>query len=134
MIDKEKITNELAEAAELMNVSVDTDINSQQRSNREAELHSWNEEQARKIARDAGVELTDAHLQVVQLLRDYYLEHGSPQSGRELSDMLDNAFASQGGRKYLYQLCPDGPVTQGMHFAGLPVPANSEDGGFGTAR
>nr|WP_201091533.1 hypothetical protein [Thiocystis minor] len=32
------------------------------------------------------------------------------------------------------RLFPQGPVTQGMRFAGLPVPAHSEDEGFGTAR
>ena len=134
MTDIEKNSNELAEALELMDVSVDTDIASQQRSNREAELQGWNEDQARKVARDEGIELTDAHLQVVQLLRDYYREHGVPQSGRDLGDMLDKAFASQGGRKYLRRLFPEGPVTQGMRFANLPVPAHSEDKGFGTTR
>ncbi len=134
MTDKEKIADEFAEAVEMMNVSVDTDITSQQRSNREVELRVWDEEQARKVARDEGVELTDAHLQVVQLLRDYYREQGMPENGRELGDMLDNAFASQGGRKYLHRLFPEGPVAQGMRFANLPVPEHSEDSGFGTTR
>jgi sulfur relay (sulfurtransferase) DsrC/TusE family protein len=71
---------------------------------------------------------------VIQRLRDYYLENGSVESGRELGDILDEAFSDQGGRQYLRRLFPQGPVTQGMRFAGLPVPAHSEDEGFGTAR
>lgn len=134
MTDKEKIADEFAEAVEMMDVSVDTDIASQQRSNREVELRGWNEAHSRKVARDEGVELTDAHLQVVQLLRAYYREHGVPENGRELGDMLDNAFASLGGRKYLHRLFPEGPVAQGMRFANLTVPAHSEDSGFGTTR
>ena len=134
MIDKEKISREFAEAVKSMDTSVDTDIDSQQRSNREELLNEWNEEQASKIASELGIELTDTHLQVVQLLRDYYREHGAPQSGRELGDMLDNAFSSQGGRKYLRRLFPEGPVSQGMRIAGLPLPANTEDKGFGTTR
>jgi len=134
MIDKEKMANEYAEAVESMDNSVDTDINSQQRSNREERLNEWNEEKARKIASELGIELTDAHLQVVHSLREHYREHGESESGQQLTDMLGNAFASQGGKKYLHRLFPEGPVSQGMRIAGLPLPANTEDAGFGTAR
>jgi TusE/DsrC/DsvC family sulfur relay protein len=134
MIDKEKISRELAEAVKSMDTSVDTDIDSQQRSSRDELLNEWNEELARNIASELGIELTDAHLQVVHSLREYYREHGKSESGQQLSDMLDKAFASQGGIKYLHRLFPEGPVSQGMRIAGLPVPANTEDAGFGTAR
>ena len=113
---------------------VDTDINSQQRTQRELELKNWSDEQANKVASDEGVELTPDHLQVISLLREYYLQHGKVESGRELGEMLDEKFADQGGRKFLYKLFPEGPVTQGMRFAGLSVPAYSEDEGFGTSR
>jgi tRNA 2-thiouridine synthesizing protein E len=134
MKDQEKRSAEFAEAVKSMDVSVDTDVNSQLRSQREAELNLWNEAQAQKTAEAEGIELTAAHLEVVQSLRDHYLEHGIAKSGRNLGDMLDDKFASQGGRKYLRVLFPRGPVAQGMRIAGLPVPANSEDDGFGTAR
>jgi tRNA 2-thiouridine synthesizing protein E len=134
MVDKEKLADEFAEAAELMDKSVDTDIDSQQRTHRETELREWSEAQARKIASEAGIELTDAHLQVIQSLRDHYREHGPMVSGRQLSEMLYDAFASEGGKKYLYNLFPKGPVKQGMLIAGLPEPAHTEDAGFGTAR
>lgn len=119
---------------EFADKSVDTDIDSQQHTQRELELKDWNEELARGIAKEEGLELTDAHFEVIQRLRDDYLENGSVESGRELGDRLDKAFSEQGGRKYLRRLFPHGPVTQGMRFAGLPVPAHSEDEGFGTAR
>ena len=134
MIDKETISREFTEAVKSMDTSVDTDIDSQQRSNRDELLNEWNEEQARNIASELGIELTDAHLQVVHSLREYYREHGESKSGRQLSDMLDNAFSNQGGKKYLHRLFPQGPVSQGMRIAGLPLPANTEDAGFGTAR
>jgi tRNA 2-thiouridine synthesizing protein E len=134
MVDKEKMAGEYAEAAKLMDKSVDTDIDSQQRTYRETVLRDWNEAQARKIASEAGIELTDAHLQVVQSLREHYREHGPTVSGRQLSEMLYDAYASEGGKKYLYNLFPKGPVKQGMLIAGLPAPAYTEDAGFGTAR
>lgn len=90
---KTHLTDEFADK------SVDTDIGSQQHTQRERELRNWNEEQAHGIAKEEGVELTDAHFEVIQRLRDYYLENGSVEGGRELGDMLDEAFSDQGGRK-----------------------------------
>jgi len=115
-------------------VSVDTDVASQQRSRRQRELDNWNIETGRRIAASEGIELDDARLRVVNSLRDYYLEHGLAEHGRELGDMLDERFSAEGGRKYLRELFPEGPVAQGMKIAGLPVPAHTEDEGFGTAR
>ena len=133
MIDKEKVSSEYAEAVESMDNSVDTDIPSMQRSNREEELTHWDEDVARSVAVDEGIELTNEHMQVVQALRDYYCEHGEA-TGRVLTDMLETAFTDQGGQKYLRCLFPDGPVKQGMRIAGLPVPAHTEDAGFGISR
>lgn len=126
--------NETIMAEDLTDKSVDTDIDSQRRSQRERELQNWDKQQAQDIANKEGVELTDAHFNVIECLRDHYLNHGEVESGRQLDEMLDEAFSDQGGRKYLHRLFPEGPVTQGMRFAGLDVPAYSEDAGFGTAR
>jgi tRNA 2-thiouridine synthesizing protein E len=115
-------------------VRVDTDVEHQQRSRRQRELDNWSLETGRRIAAGEGIELDDARLQVVQALRDFYLEHGLAEDGRELGDMLDERFSTDGGRKYLRRLFPEGPVAQGMKIAGLPVPAHTEDEGFGTAR
>ncbi len=134
MIDKEKIAGEFAEAVWSMDNSVDTDIASQQRTNREELLNLWNEEQAKKTASELSIELTDAHLQVVHALREHYLEHGEGENGQQLTDMLDSKFTAQGGIQYLHRLFPEGPVSQGMRIGGLPIPANTEDTGFGTAR
>ena len=134
MNDKEKIASEYAEAIWSMDNSVDTDIDSQQHSNREKRLNEWNEEQAKKIASELGIELTGAHLKVVHSLREHYREHGESENGQQLTDMLSNAFVNEGGKKYLYRLFPEGPVSQALRIADLPLPANTEDAGFGTAR
>jgi TusE/DsrC/DsvC family sulfur relay protein len=109
------------------------DTSSPIRSDREIELQNWNKEKARKIATQEGIELTDAHWAVIYCLRDYYLENGLAQSGRELGDMLDREFSELGGRRYLHRLFPHGPVAQGMRIAGLPLPAYTIDVGFGSA-
>jgi TusE/DsrC/DsvC family sulfur relay protein len=108
------------------------DTSSPLRSDRRLELQNWNETQAQRIAEQEGIELTDAHWAVIYCLRDYYLENGLAQSGRELGDMLDREFTELGGRKYLHRLFPHGPVAQGMRIAGLPLPAYTVDAGFGS--
>lgn len=109
------------------------DTSSPERADREHEMAGWSEDQARQVAADEGIEMTDDHWAVVRLLREHYLEHGLPEAGRDLADMLDEAFADKGGRRHLYRLFPKGPVFQGMKLAALPVPAYTEDEGFGTA-
>jgi len=114
--------------------SVDTDIDSQARTHRKALLDELSEINLREIASQEGIELTDEHLGVVECLRDYYLELGEAENGRDLEEMLNEVFAGHGGRKYLWRLFPGGPVTQGLRIAGLPLPPHSGDKGFGTVR
>ncbi len=110
------------------------DTGSPRRADLEIELQGWNEEQGQRNATQEGIELTDEHWEIVHCLRDYYLEHGSADSGRELGDMLDEEFADRGGRKYLRRLFPEGPIAQGMRIAGLTIPPLTVDEGFGTSR
>jgi tRNA 2-thiouridine synthesizing protein E len=100
----------------------------------EADLQGWDEEQGRRNAELEGIALGDAHWAVIHCLRDHYREHGPAENGRDVSDMLDERFADQGGRKYLRKLFPRGPVAQGMRIAGLPVPPHTEDESFGISR
>lgn len=133
--DIEKISLGFAEAIkEARDTSVDTDIDSQRRTRRQRLMDNWSVEQGRHIAAAEGIDLDDARLQVVNCLRDYYLQHGDVDSGRTLGEMLDLQFSKEGGRKYLRTLFPLGPVAQGMRIAGLDVPDYTENDGFGTAR
>lgn len=115
-------------------LQVDTDVSDQQRANREKILARWDLDRARQLAAHQDILLSEEHLAVVQLLRDNYLEHGETMDARDIEDMLNTRFASQGGKKYLHQLFPKGPVTQGSLIADLPLPRHATDSGFGTAR
>ena len=110
------------------------DISSPQRADRKLVLKNWGEQQGQDSAEKEGIELTEKHWKIVHCLREYYLEHGPAQNGRELGDMLNSEFADKGGRKYLHRLFAKGPVAQGMRIAGLNVPPHTEDSGFGTSR
>ena len=114
--------------------SVDTDIDSQERTYRKQLLDGLGELHVREMAGEEGIVLTNEHLGVIECLRDYFLEFGEAEKGRDLEEMLDEVFAGHGGRKYLWNLFPSGPVTQGMRIAGLPVPPHTGDKGFGTVR
>ena len=113
---------------------VDTDIDSQERTYRKQLLDGLGEAHVREMAGKEGIVLTNEHLGVIECLRDYFLEFGEAEKGRDIEDMLDEVFAGHGGRKYLWNLFPGGPVTQGMRIAGLPVPPHTGDKGFGTVR
>ncbi len=96
-----------------------------------ADMAGWDEGTGKELAAKEGITLTDEHWEVINFLRDYYKEHGRARSGRELSEILDEKFEAQGGRKHLYRLFPQGPVAQGSRIAGLPLPQYAQDGSFG---
>lgn len=84
-------------------------------------------------AREKGVELTDAHWEAIDFVLDVYEACPECQHAREMSKMLSEEFKDKGGKRYLYQLFPRGPVTQIHDLANLTRLENERDMGFGTA-
>ena len=77
----------------------------------------WNEEIAKEIAKEEGIELTDKHWEVVKYLRDQY-NAGTPLSIRKIgkSGIVDI--------KGYYDLFPGGPLKKSSRIAGIPKPAS----------
>ncbi|MFZ5484113.1 MAG: TusE/DsrC/DsvC family sulfur relay protein [Pseudomonadota bacterium] len=96
------------------------------------DMDVWTEAQARERARDEGLELTEAHLDVLCWLRDLYADCGAPRNARVLSQAMEENFHEEGGRKYLFKLFPHGPILQGCRLAGLAAPAGTTDKSFGS--
>lgn len=96
------------------------------------ELEPWDESVAVERAAQNDLTLTDDHWAVILYLRDRYRRLGRPRSGRVLADELEDQFLDKGGRRYLYQLFPKGPVNQGCNLAGVPSPAYTTDPSFGS--
>jgi tRNA 2-thiouridine synthesizing protein E len=113
----------------------DSETFSQYASIRQAELgdQNWNRARSETLAANEGFELTDQHWHVISYLREQYLEHGLPRFARTTARALNKQFAAQGGSKYLHNLFPGGPVTQGSRLANLRTPANATDISFGTS-
>jgi len=62
-----------------------------------------------------------------------YRENGRPANVREVMHRLERDFVDEGGSRYLYELFPKGPVSQGSRLAGVPAPLCSSDPSFGWA-
>jgi TusE/DsrC/DsvC family sulfur relay protein len=73
------------------------------------------------IAAAEGIELTDAHWEVIRFLRERFQEDGHTPNFR---NMLKGIQEQNPGidSKALYDLFPIGPAKQGAKVAGLPQP------------
>ncbi len=76
----------------------------------------WNEDVARAIAADLGIELTDRHWLVVRFMRNRFLETGTAPTIRSLGK------ESGVSTKELYQLFPKGPAKLAAKIGGIPKP------------
>jgi len=95
--------------------------------------HHWDESVAKECADIEGIELTDAHFEVLRYLRRCHNRFGQIYQTHTLTQALETRFAMSGGKKFLYTLFPKGPVTQGCDIAGIPAPKDSIDTLLGTA-
>lgn len=99
------------------------------------EIDEWSHDIARKRAEALGIELSAAHLEVLDYLRDYVINQGgSREDAHKILLALEHRFADKGGNRWLYTLFPGGPVNQGMKIAGLPEAPHTVDPAYGTAR
>ena len=73
------------------------------------------------IASSEGIELTDAHWEVIRFMRDEYQTHGHTPNFRNMLKDLGEVMPGCDS-KALYALFPVGPAKQGAKVAGLPQP------------
>lgn len=85
-----------------------------------------------KQAIQRGLQLSDAHREVIEFVLDFYEHCDDCQNARALANFMQEEFKEQGGRKYLYQLFPDGPLSTIHDLADLPSLGNERDQSFGT--
>ncbi|HME04988.1 MAG TPA: TusE/DsrC/DsvC family sulfur relay protein [Solirubrobacteraceae bacterium] len=81
------------------------------------DANQWNEQIAQEIAHANGIaQLSDRHWQVINFMRNTYLESGSAPSIRSLGK------ASGVPIKELYELFPKGPAKLAAKIGGIPKP------------
>lgn len=97
-----------------------------------SELPHWSPLTANRIASAEGIELGEAHWQVIYCLRERFCEAGPDWTARRVTRDLAQDFADFGGLRYLYALFPHGPLAQGCRLAGLPLPHGTVNPSFGS--
>lgn len=81
----------------------------------------WDEDVARALAAEEGVELTQEHWDVLNYLRDEYVNNNQnqPMERIVLKD-IGKVWGRKLSSKDLYKLFPLAPTKQGNKIAGLP--------------
>lgn len=86
-------------------------------------IDDWSEELAEHIASTEGLELTEAHWEVIHFVRNFYLEFNTSPAIRMLVKAMGQKLGEEkGNSRYLFRLFPDGPAKQATKVAGLPKP------------
>ena len=89
------------------------------------ETENWSGDIARAFAAQEGITLTDAHWEVLNLLREYYAAFGDSPANRALVNYTKQQFGKEKGNSlYLMGLFPGSPARVGSRIAGLPKPKN----------
>lgn len=87
-------------------------------------VQDWHSDLATLLAAEEQIELTSAHWEVVNFVRDFYVEYKTSPAIRVLVKAIGQSLgAAKGNSKYLYTLFPLGPAKQATKIAGLPKPA-----------
>jgi tRNA 2-thiouridine synthesizing protein E len=80
------------------------------------EYDEWNEPLAVHLAAQIGIELTDAHWEIIRFLRKDFAEQGETATLRRVSTLAGVAV------KDLFTLFPGKPAKKLAYVAGLPKP------------
>lgn len=81
----------------------------------------WSKEVAEIIAKEEGVELTEKHWDLIEFLRDEYVNNGANQPNtRNIVKAMSAKWNEKIGQKDVYELFPKDPSKQGGRIAGLP--------------
>ena len=84
----------------------------------------WSTELAPTLAEQENIELTPQHWEVINFVRNFYLEYNTSPAIRMLVKAMAKALGEDKGNSiYLYTLFPKGPAKQATKIAGLPKPA-----------
>ena len=89
---------------------------------------TWDEDVAKALAAEDGIELTQEHMDVLNYLRTEYLENNEQPMERAINKGMSKIWGRKVSSKDLYVLFPLAPSKQGNKIAGLPYIARK--GGY----
>jgi tRNA 2-thiouridine synthesizing protein E len=89
------------------------------------DLNDWTPDVARMLSEAEHIELSEAHWEIIYLLRDFYQEFQISPAMRALVKRTAQIYGAEKGRSiYLLSLFPPSPARIATKIAGLPRPAN----------
>lgn len=84
-------------------------------------LEDWNEDVGKAMAEHEGITLTDKHWDLINYLRDEYINNGGNQPNtRNIVKAMSAKWNEKLAQKDVYELFPKDPSKQGGRIAGLP--------------
>ena len=84
-------------------------------------VDDWNEDIAKIIAKQEGIELTDKHWDVIKYLRNEFIDNKENQPNtRSMVKDLGKMWGENIDTKALFDLFPGNPSKQEARIAGLP--------------
>jgi tRNA 2-thiouridine synthesizing protein E len=89
------------------------------------DLDDWNPAVAEALARQAGLELSPAHWELITLIREFYRDYEvSPAMRVLVKHVREQLGPDKGDSIYLMTLFPGSPAKLLAKVAGLPRPTN----------
>lgn len=83
----------------------------------------WNKQVGELLAEQDGMILSEHHWQIINLVREIYLETENTPPMRLLIKVIRTRLSDDiANSRFLYQLFPDGPVKFASKYAGIPKP------------
>jgi TusE/DsrC/DsvC family sulfur relay protein len=89
---------------------------------------TWDEDVAKALAAEDGIELTQEHWDVLKYLRSEYIDNNEQPMERAINKGMSKIWDRKVSSKDLYELFPLAPSKQGNKIAGLPYVARK--GGY----
>ena len=89
---------------------------------------AWDEDVAKALAAEDGIELTQEHFDVINYLRSEYIDNNEQPMERAINKGMSKIWGRKVTSKDLYVLFPLAPSKQGNKIAGLPYVARK--GGY----
>ena len=81
----------------------------------------WSKDLAEHVAKLEGISLTQKHWDLIDYLRDMYINHGGEQPNtRHIVKAMSDKWGTNASQKDIYDLFPKDPSKQGGRIAGLP--------------
>ena len=85
----------------------------------------WTPLHAQQLAEQEGITLTEAHWEIIELLRRFYEHYDGSPANRALVNYVRLELGPEKGNSiYLMSLFPESPARLGSRIAGLPKPEN----------